>query len=184
MILLLCPDNVYIFIDSKKNRSCCMGLMDAPEYDPKPETRRKMLALAAVVGVVVILAFYFMVYPLIRNWPEERVVNQFFQSIEQKDFEKAYGFYFADPDWKQHPDRHPAYTFNQFYLDWGPGGEYGQIAKHHVDCSKEPDKKGFIEATGVVVVVTINDRHDVPKSMWVEKKSKEVSTSPLEGSCQ
>jgi hypothetical protein len=152
--------------------------MDAVEYDPEPARRRNRLIILGVISLIVIFILYF----FFRYWPEERVINGFFQSIEQKDFEKAYGLYNADPDWKQHPQDHP-YSFNQFRVDWGPSGNYGAITSHHVDCSTEPHRSGFQSASGIIVVVKINNRPET-LSMWVEKKTKEIHLSPIEAECR
>jgi hypothetical protein len=155
-----------------------MALMDAKEYDPGPAQRRRRIIATAVVVVVAIAAYlYFTRYD-----PEKKVINNFFQAIEQKDFDKAYGIYEGDLDWKQHPDKYSSYTINQFKLDWGPQGEYGAITSHQIDCALEPPKKDFATPTGVVIVVTINNRAE-PRSMWVEKKSKTVSDSPVKVLC-
>ncbi len=163
-----------------------MGLMDAKEYDPRPAQRRwKLIAITAAVVIIPLAVWWFFFY----YWPEERVVKNFFQAIEQKDFETAYAVYNADPDWKQHPEKYQ-YTLNQFKLDWGPSGEYGAITTHKIDCTTEPEKKGFHSSSGVIVVVIINGRsqvmlndHNGPVSMWVEKKSKTLTLSPYPVQC-
>jgi hypothetical protein len=155
-----------------------MALMDAKEYDPRPaQKRRRTIATAVVVVIAIAVYLYFTRYD-----SEKKVINNFFQAIEQKDFEKAYGIYYADPDWKQHQEKHSGYTINQFKLDWGPSSEYGAITSHQVDCALEPPKKDFASATGVVVVVIINNLHE-SRSMWVEKKSKTISDSPVKVLC-
>ncbi len=185
-----------------------MGLMDAKEYDPRPAQRRwRMIGILAVVVVIYLVLWYWPIVPwfyrngndlqhefigfpwVYRYWPEERVVKNFFQAIEQKDFETAYAVYNADPDWKQHPEKYQ-YTLNQFKLDWGPSSEYGAITTHKIDCTTEPEKKGFHSSSGVIVVVIINGRsqvmlndHNGPVSMWVEKKSKTLTLSPYPVQC-
>jgi hypothetical protein len=155
-----------------------MGLMDAQEYDPRPAQKRLRILGTAVIAVLVLgLVWWFF-----RFYPEEHVINKFFQALESKDFDTAYALYNADSDWKQHPQKYDRYTQPQFLLDWGPSGDYGVIASHHVDCSIEPPKKAFYSPTGVIVVVTINGRA-TPVSMWVEKKSKTISLSPQEAVC-
>ena len=155
-----------------------MGLLDATEYDPEPARRRNRLLIIAGLSIVAIVILYF----IFRYYPEKRVIDSFFEAIEQKNFEKAYGIYNGDPDWKQHPQQHE-YTFNQFYLDWGPSGEYGVISSHRIDCATEPHKSGFQPASGIIVVVTINNR-PVTRSMWVEKKTHEIHFSPVEAVCR
>lgn len=145
------------------------SILNAPPYDPK-RARRKKLIIAGVAFAILLIGY---VTYLFRNWPEERVVNRFFNALEAKDYEKAYGIWMADPNWKQHPAAHSRYKFGEFYLDWGPGGEYGLINSHHIDGTA--NLKG---ASGVVVVVTVNDRTQKAR-LWVEKSDKTMSYSPF-----
>lgn len=156
-----------------------MGLMEAQEYDPRPAQRRNRLIIAGIVLLLVAGGLYW----YFRYWPEERVINRFFEAIEHKDFDAAYGIYNGDPNWKQHPDKYKQYTLNQFVLDWGPSSEYGPITSHKVDCATEPHKSGFESPSGVIVVVIINNRAE-PTSLWVEKKSKTITLSPIPAVCR
>ena len=155
-----------------------MGLMDAKEYDPRPAQRRWRLLLTALVIVIAI----FLVWWFFRFYPEDRVINKFFAAIEHKDFDTAYGLYFADPDWKQHPQKYNQYPLPQFMLDWGPSSEYGTITSHKIECTTEPPTKAYRSPTGVIVVLSVNHRPETT-SMWVEKKSKSISLSPQEVIC-
>jgi hypothetical protein len=156
-----------------------MALLDAKEYDPRPAQRRWRLV---IIGVVAALAL-FLVWWFFRFYPEEQTINRFFQAIERKDFDTAYGIYFADANWKQHPQKYDQYPLPQFMLDWGPQSEYGVITSHKIDCATEPPTKAYRSPTGVIVVVTINNRSQAT-SMWVEKNSKSVSLSPREVLCE
>ena len=89
-----------------------MALMDAKEYDPRPaERRRKMIATVVVAAIAVSVYLY-----ITRYDSEKKVINKFFQAIEQKDFDKAYGIYEGDLDWKQHPEKFTNYSVNQFKI--------------------------------------------------------------------
>jgi hypothetical protein len=154
-----------------------MALMDAKEYDPRPARRRRQLIIAAVVVGVAALAFWW----FFRYWPEEHVVNKFFEALERKDFDAAYGIYFADPNWKQHAAKYNQYPLPQFMLDWGPSSEYGVINAHKIDCVTEPAKREFRSASGVIVVVIVNRSRITP--LWVEKKDKTITLSPFEVQC-
>jgi hypothetical protein len=143
-------------------------IFTAPQYDPRRERRRR----AIIAGIVVAVAVLGLLAYLYRNWPEERVVDQFFSALVQKDFEKAYAIWMHDPNWKQHPEKYPNYSFREFYNDWGPGGEWGIIKGYRIEGSASP-KQG----SGVVVVVTINERKE-PARIWVEKKDKTLTFSP------
>lgn len=155
-----------------------MGLMDAKEYDPRPAQRRWRLLVSALV--IVIAAF--LIWWFFRFYPEDHVINKFFAAIEHKDYDTAYGLYFADPEWKQHPQKYNQYPLPQFMLDWGPSSEYGTITSHKIECTTEPPSKAYRSPTGVIVVVSVNKRSETT-SMWVEKKSKSISLSPQEVIC-
>ncbi|HEX9256405.1 MAG TPA: hypothetical protein VF938_12710 [Candidatus Angelobacter sp.] len=144
-------------------------LFQAPQYDPGRERRRRQI-IAAIAVLVVLLG---MLAYLFRNWPEERIVDRFFTFLEKKDFEAAYAIWVSDKNWKQHPQQHSRYPFNEFYLDWGPGGEFGAIRSHKIEASGSPPRGG----SGVIVVVTINDRKE-PARLWVEKSDKSLTFSP------
>jgi hypothetical protein len=122
-------------------------------------------------GIIVIAIAAFLIYHY-RNWREERTVNRFFAAVEQKDYDKAYGIWNADPNWKQHPQKYSGYNFGTFELDWGPTGEYGDIRSHRIRTAITPKN-----ASGVLVVVMINDRKE-PMALWVEKKDQSMSFKP------
>lgn len=152
-----------------------MALMDAKEYDPRPARRRNRIIVAVVVLLIGIGVYKY----LTRYDDEKKVIDKLFHALEQKNWDTAYGIYMGDPDWKQHPQKYPNYSVNQFVLDWGPSGEYGAITSHRVDCALAPPRN----PSGIVVVVTINNRAE-PRSMWVEKKSKSVTDSPIKVLCR
>jgi len=143
-------------------------LFEAPPYDPKRERRRNSI-IGLVVGAVIVIGVLGYLY---RNLPYERVVDHFFAALENKDFEKAYGIWLNDPSWKQHPAAHANYSFHDFYVDWGPGGEWGIIREHHIVGSAAP-KAG----SGVVVVVRVNNRAEEAR-IWVERKDRTLTFSP------
>jgi hypothetical protein len=143
-------------------------LFEAPPYDPRRDKRRNTIIVVAVVAVLAVAALGY----LFRNFPYERVVDRFFTALEQKDFERAYGIWMSDPNWKQDPGKHANYSFHDFYVDWGPGGEWGIIREHKIVGSAAP--KG---GSGVVVVVKVNQRAEDAR-IWVERKDKTLTFSP------
>ncbi len=144
-------------------------IFDAKPYDPARD-RRKRLIIAGTITAVLVIAFFAWWF---RYWPEEHRVDLFFDALQQKNYEQAYGIWVNDPNWKQHQEKYTKYPFGEFYIDWGPGGEWGLINSHKVDGSATP--KGY--STGVVVVVTVNDRAEKAR-IWVEKSDKTFSFSP------
>ena len=67
------------------------------------------------------------------------------------------------------------YPFNEFYQDWGPGGEWGLIKTQKVFAASTCPGGG----TGVVVDVIVNDRTKHAQ-VWVEKSDKTLSYPPCE----
>ena len=146
-----------------------MTLLDAKEYDPEKERRKKVRIISAIAFLL--LAGFFLWW--FRYWPEERVAEHFFDALQKQDYESGYGIWMHDPQWRQHPDRYKKYPFNEFYTDWGPGSEWGLVKTHKIRASGECRGGG----TGVVVEVTVNDRFE-PARVWVEKSDKTMSFPP------
>ena len=108
-----------------------MTLMDAAPPDLTRERRRRIIVLTVVTSVVLLIGLGW----IFRHWPEEHVANKFFDALKRQDYETAYGIYFQDPAWKQHPQQHSNYPYNEFYTDWGPGGEWGLIKTFKIEAS-------------------------------------------------
>lgn len=148
-----------------------MTLLDATPYDPGPARRRRIRILAAVIVILIVAVVVW----TNRYWSEKRVVDKFFAALMTKDYETAYGLYFADPQWKQHPEKYPRYPLNQFIQDWGPGGQWGTIRNYKVNGASTCSSG----ASGVVVDVIVNDRVEHAQ-LWVEKSDKTLSPPPCE----
>src|SRR5256885_7267813 len=89
-----------------------MTLLDAKQYDPTAGRRRRNIIASVVVMVLVSIWLGWMY----RNWPEEHVVDQFFAALQKSDFEKAYGIWMHDPNWKQHPEDRKSTRLNSSHL--------------------------------------------------------------------
>ena len=154
-----------------------MTLFEAKPYDPARARKRRVQIISVVVVIIVLglAAWHF------RYWREEQQVNKFFDALQTQSFENAYGIWMNDPDWKQHPDKYARYTFNDFIKDWGPGGEWGIVKSHSIDGTAVPkggNAGAFVSPSGVVVVVTVNERIGDKAHIWVEKSDKTLSFSP------
>jgi len=143
-------------------------LFEAPPYDPAKERKRK-IKITIIVAVIVVLAVLIWVN---RYWPQEHQVSQFFSDLQKQNYKAAYGVWMHDPSWQQHPEKYSRYPFNEFYRDWGPGGEWGLIHTFKVLGAIHP-KNG----SGVVVGVEVNGRVD-QAHVWVEKSDKTLNFSP------
>jgi hypothetical protein len=148
-----------------------MTLLDAKQYDPEKARKRRSRIVSAIL-IIIVLAFLGWWF---RYWPQERIVGHFFQALQKQDYNKAYGIWMHDPDWQKHPQEHAKYPFNEFYRDWGPGGEWGLIKTEKVyGASTCPGP-----SSGVVVDVIVNERSEHAQ-VWVEKSDKTLSFPPCE----
>ncbi|HYA26183.1 MAG TPA: hypothetical protein VEF05_18625 [Terriglobales bacterium] len=150
-----------------------MTLLDAQQYDAARDRRRRKAILSIVIAALIAgwIAYH------LRDYPERALVKKFFTYLQKQDYEAAYGVYFHDSDWKQHPSKYRDYSFNDFYRDWGPGGEWGLIKSFHADCSLSPGG-----GSGVIVQVSVNHRAE-HAYVWVQKSDKTLSFSPTEIEC-
>lgn len=147
-----------------------MTLLDAKEYDAAKGRRRRIQIISVIVAVLVIAGFAW----AYRYWPEEHVADKFFSALQQRNYEKAYAIWMNDPQWKEHPTKYKDYPFNDFYRDWGPGGEWGLINSFKIYASGTPPGGS---SSGVIVEVVVNGRAEHAR-VWVEKSNKTMSFSP------
>ncbi len=148
-----------------------MTLLDAEEYDPEKPRKRRMRIISAIAILLVVLALGWW----FRFWPYEHIAGKFFDALQKQDYKTAYGIWMHDPQWQQHPAQYPKYPFNEFYTDWGPGGEWGLIKTQKVYGASNCPGGG----TGVVVDVIVNDRAEHAQ-VWVEKSDHTLSYPPCE----
>ena len=148
-----------------------MTLLDAQEYDPGKARKRRMRIISAIAILLVVLALGWW----FRFWPYEHVAGKFFHALQKQDYKTAYGIWMHDPQWQQHPEHYPKYPYNEFYRDWGPGGEWGLIKTQKVYGASTCPGGG----TGVVVDVIVNERTEHAQ-VWVEKSDHTLSYPPCE----
>ena len=156
-----------------------MTLLDAKELDPEQSKKRKKRFTVAIVCLTVFLFIGVLGALLGDGWwfwyfPEEHIVGRFFTALQHQDYKTAYGIWMHDPNWSQHPQS-TNYPYNDFYREWGPGGQWGLIKSQKVyGASTCPGP-----STGVVVDVVVNDRAEHAQ-VWVEKSDHTLSFPPCE----
>ena len=146
-----------------------MTLLDAKQYDEAASKRRRNLIAGIVVALLLVVYFAWE----FRNYPEERIADHFFAALQKQQFENAYGIWMHDPAWQQHPQNYKQYPYNEFFTDWGPGGEWGLIKSYKIYASGTPPGGG----SGVVVEVEVNQRAEHAR-VWVQKSDKTMTFSP------
>jgi hypothetical protein len=141
-----------------------MTLLNAPEYDASGENRKRNLLIGAGILIALLVVTCVGGFLLGHGWffsnlGAERRVNQFFTALEANDFPKAYGIYFNDADWQQHPQKYD-YTLKRFTEDWTTESPVkGPITSHKVDISKTDGSGKF--GTGIIVATHVNGEHRI-----------------------
>jgi hypothetical protein len=120
-----------------------MTLLDAPEYDAARERRKRIIIISTTSTLFTLFVVWWLIagHPLDFPWHWDTyifgksTVNHFFEAVEQNDLNKAYGIWFHDPNWQQHPAEYNQYGFNRFQQDWAPTSgqnDYGPIKSHQI----------------------------------------------------
>ena len=153
-----------------------MTLLNAPEYDPAKDRRRKNMLIGAGVLVLVIAAIGLGGFFAGHGWffddlVIEHHVGTFLGAVQADDLDKAFAIWLNDPDWKQHP-QNPNYDFSRFQEDWGPASQDGNVKSYRVVISKRT-------GTGCIVEVKLNGQSK-PMFLWYERSNGRMSFSPLE----
>ena len=146
-----------------------MTLLNAPQYDSQGENRKLgllislgiALALAAILGVGGYLLGHGWFFS---NLNAEHHVNAFFNALEAKDYNKAYGIWMNDSKWQEHPQKFD-YSLKRFTEDWTTASDVGPITSHHVDISKTDGTGNF--GTGIIVATRVNGDHKL--FMWYQR---------------
>ena len=154
-----------------------MDLMDAPAYDPTRDNRRRNMIIGVIVAILLLGAVGLAGFVsghgwLYSNLGYEHRVNNFFDALQARTTAKAYGIYYNDPDWQQHPDKYSGYPLARFTQDWTTDSPInGPITWHHVDKSVSAGSGYF--GTGVIVAVRTNGDHKI--FMYVNRADKTMT---------
>jgi hypothetical protein len=157
-----------------------MTLLNAPEFDVKKEKRNHNLfvwtGLAVVMLVVLTVGGFLLGHGwLFMNLPAEHKVSVFLSTVQSGDYSKAYGLFYNDPNWQQHPDKYKDYPLQRFTEDFTTESDWkGPITSFHVGCSKRGD-------TGTAVSATINGNTSL--TLDYQRSDGTLSFFPLKLSC-
>jgi hypothetical protein len=157
-----------------------MTLLNAPEFDEKKEARKHTTFVASGILVLAIVllsvAGFLMGHGwLFTNLPAEHKVRVFLSAVQAGDYPRAYGMYYNDPNWQQHPDKYKDYPLDRFTEDFTTESDWkGPIRSFHIGCSKRG-------ATGTAVSATINGNTNL--TLDYERKDGTLAAFPLQLSC-
>jgi len=154
-----------------------MTLLNAPAYDERKERRNHNLLVGSGVFVAAMVVLSLAGFLLGHGWlftnlPAEHRMKVFLSVIEAQDYPKAYGIYYNDPDWQQHPAKYSSYPLARFTDDWTTASPVNApITSHHVDKSVVSGTGNF--GTGVIVATTVNG--DKKIFLYVNRADKTIT---------
>jgi hypothetical protein len=157
-----------------------MTLLNAPEFDVKKETRKRNTLVGSGILIAVIVVLSVAGFLLGHGWffmnlPVEHRVNVFLTALEAQDYPKAYGIFYNDPAWQQHPDKYKDYPLQRFTEDFTTESEWkAPVTAFHVGCSKRGD-------TGTAVEATINSSKSL--TLQYQRSDGTLSFYPFQLSC-
>jgi hypothetical protein len=132
-----------------------MTLLNAPEFDAHKEVRKRNVLIGSGIIVLLLVIIAFAGFVLGHGWffmnlPNEHRVSTFLAALQAQDYPKAYGIFYNDPEWQQHPQKYKDYPLQRFTEDFTTESDWkGPVTSYHVDFSKR-------DHTGTVVASTIN----------------------------
>lgn len=153
-----------------------MTLLNAPEFDAKKEASRRNLLIGSGVVILVLAIVAFAGFALGHGWfflnlPAEHKVGNLLEALQAKDYSRAYGIFYNDANWQQHPDKYKDYPLQRFTEDFTTESDWkGPINSYHVDFSKRDD-------TGVVVASTVNGK--TPLTLKVQRSDGTIAFFPF-----
>ena len=157
-----------------------MTLLNAPEFDEKKEARKhKTLVVSGIflAAMVVLAVAGFLTGHgwLFMNVPVEHRVGTFLAAVQAQDYPKAYGIFYNDPNWQQHPDKYKDYPLERFTEDFTTESDWkGPVTAFHVGCSKRGN-------TGTAVAATINGGTNL--TLQYQRSDGTLSFYPFQLSC-
>jgi hypothetical protein len=158
-----------------------MTLLNAPEFDERKETRKKNILvgsgiLIAVLAVLTVAGFGLGHGWLFMNWPVEHKVSVFLKTLQSGDYTKAYGLFYNDAEWQQHPQKYVVdYPLKRFTEDFSTASDWkAPVSSYKVNCSKR-------DASGTAVNATINGRTQL--TLKYQRSDGTLSFFPYELTC-
>lgn len=159
-----------------------MTLLDAPVYDVARYRRRRSILIGAVATLFVAFFAWWAVAGFAFDFPwhwnayifGKADVNRFLVAVEQNDLSKAYGIWMNDPNWQQHPQKYPSYSFSRFQDDWSrtsPNNDYGVIKTHRIAAS-------HVYGNVLLLAVLINGRKSGALNLAYDPATHTLDFSP------
>ena len=130
-----------------------MTLLNAPEFDEQKETKQRNTLVGSGIAIVALalltVAGFLLGHGwLFTNFSVEHRVSVFLSTLQAQDYAKAYGIFYNDPNWQQHPDKYKDYSLQRFTEDFTTESAWkGPVNSYHSGCSKRGDSSTAVSAT-------------------------------------
>jgi hypothetical protein len=157
-----------------------MTLLNAPEFDAQKEKRRHSIlvgsGITVAVLVVLTVAGFLMGHGwLFMNLPVEHKVNTFLSALQAQDYPRAYGIFYNDANWQQHPEKYKDYPLQRFTEDFTTESDWkAPVSSFKVACSKR-------DASGTAVASIINGGTNL--TLKYQRSDGTISFFPFVLSC-
>jgi hypothetical protein len=154
-----------------------MTLLNAPEFDAQKETRQRSMLVGSAITIALLAVLTVAGFLLGHGWlfmnvPAEHKVSVFMSTLQSGDYAKAYGIFYNDPTWQQHPEKYTDYPLKRFTEDFTTASDWkGPVTSYHVEFSKR-------DPTGTVVAVTVNSETNL--TLKYQRKDGTLSFFPYE----
>lgn len=161
-----------------------MTLLDAPQFDTVRDRRRRIIIFSLVGAFGLFTGVFWLAAGMPLDWPwtwnSHRLgtiaIDHFLKDVEKNDLTQAYGVWWHDRDWQQHPGNYSGYSFDRFQQDWSPtssDNEYGAIKSHVITAAR-------IYGNVLVVAVLINGRKSKALFLDYDTRTRQLGFSPVE----
>jgi len=157
-----------------------MTLLNAPEFDEHKENRKRNILVGsgifvAAMALLTVAGFLLGHGWLFMNLPVEHKVKVFLTELKAGDYPKAYGTFYNDPEWQQHPQRYTDYTLQRFTEDFSTESDWkAPVTSFHIGCSKR-------DQTGTAVAATVNG--GTPLTLKYQRSDGTLSFFPYQLAC-
>ena len=157
-----------------------MTLLNAPAFDEQKENRKRNIlagsGITLALLVVLAVAGFLMGHGwLFMNLPVEHKVNAFLSALQVQDYPKAYGIFYNDPDWQQHPNKFKDYPLQRFTEDFTTESNWkSPVTSFHIGCSKRDN-------SGTAVAATVNGGTNL--TLKYQRSDGTLSFFPFDLSC-
>jgi len=109
------------------------------------------------------------------NLPVEHKVSGFMSALQAQDYPKAYGIFYNDADWQQHPQKYKDYPLQRFTEDFTTESNWkAPVNSFHVGCSKRDN-------SGTAVAATVNGTTNL--TLKYQRADGTLSFFPFDLSC-